>query len=59
MHLLKQTLCIINDSYNAQTKAQRADKTEILTRINEWNNKLAKARELLLSGDIDGGDYIR
>ncbi len=48
---------VILDSYNAQTKVQRADKTEIITRINEWNNKLAKARELLLSGDIDGGDY--
>jgi site-specific DNA recombinase len=47
----------INSKYKAQTKAQRDDKMEILTWINEWNNKLVKARELLLSGDIDGGDY--
>ena len=47
----------INERYRAQTKVQSDDKAEILTQIKELNNKLAKARELLLSGDIDGADY--
>ncbi|MEP6950207.1 MAG: recombinase family protein [Ginsengibacter sp.] len=47
----------INNKYKAQTRAQKHDKSEIITGINEWNNKLAKARELLLSNDIDASDY--
>src|SRR5690606_868077 len=40
-----------------KTKALQDDKRQVLQQINEQHNRLAKARELLLSGDIDPADY--
>jgi site-specific DNA recombinase len=32
-------------------------RSELLKDINDLNSRIAKARELLLNGDIDGADY--
>ncbi|RWY57526.1 hypothetical protein [Mucilaginibacter gilvus] len=32
-------------------------RSELLKEINDLNSRIAKARELLLNGDIDGADY--
>lgn len=47
----------IPEAYKDQTKIQQEDKKQLLAQIKEQQNRLAKARELLLSGDIEPADY--
>ncbi len=47
---------VITDTYNSQNN-QKDNRSELLKEINKLNEKLSKARELLLNGDIDGSDY--
>lgn len=48
---------VILDVYNSQHKDKHSEKKELLQQINEQNNRLAKARELLLADAIDSMDY--
>jgi hypothetical protein len=48
---------VIADVYNSSFSSPRDNRSELLKEINGLNDKLAKARELLLNGDIDGVDY--
>jgi site-specific DNA recombinase len=48
---------VIVDAYNSSFANPRDNRSELLKEINSLNDKLAKARELLLNGDIDGVDY--
>jgi site-specific DNA recombinase len=48
---------VITDTYKSQNTTQIISRSELLKEINDLNSRIAKARELLLSGDIDGADY--
>jgi len=48
---------VINEVYLAKTKNQKDEIKNIKTELEQLNNRLSKARELLLSGDLDGTDY--
>jgi site-specific DNA recombinase len=48
---------VIADTYKRQNTNQIVSRSELLKEINDLNSRIAKARELLLSGDIDGADY--
>jgi site-specific DNA recombinase len=48
---------VITDTYQSQYTAQRDERSELLREMNKLNDKLSKARELLLKGDLDGADY--
>ena len=48
---------VINEVYLAKTKNQKDEIKGIKTELEQLNSRLAKARELLLSGDLDGTDY--
>ncbi|MEB0262831.1 MULTISPECIES: recombinase family protein [unclassified Mucilaginibacter] len=48
---------VIADTYKSQNTPQLISRSELLKDINDLNSRLAKARELLLKGDIDGADY--
>ena len=48
---------VINEVYQAKTKNQKDEIKNIKTELEQLNSRLAKARELLLSGDLDGADY--
>jgi hypothetical protein len=48
---------VISDTYNNQFSGQRDNRSDLLKEINKLSDKLSRARELLLSGDIDGTDY--
>lgn len=48
---------VINEVYLAKTKNQKDEIKNIKTELEQLNSRLAKARELLLSGDLDGADY--
>jgi hypothetical protein len=47
---------VIVDTYKSQNQT-KGDYSRLVKDIDEENNKVRKARELLLGGDIDGGDY--
>jgi len=47
----------ILDSFINLTNSDKESKIEYIKEITEQNNRITKARELLLSGDIDGTDY--
>jgi len=48
---------VIADTYKSQNTTQLISRSELLKEINDLNSRIAKARELLLNGDIDGADY--
>ena len=48
---------VIADTYKSQNTSQLISRSELLKEINDLNSRIAKARELLLNGDIDGADY--
>ena len=48
---------VINEVYLAKTKNQKEEIKGIKTQLEQLNSRLAKARELLLSSDLDGADY--
>lgn len=47
----------ILDSFISLTSNENNDKKEHIKAITEQNNRITRARELLLNGDIDGTDY--
>lgn len=47
----------IADTYKNGNSTQLISRSELLKEINDLNSRIAKARELLLNGDIDGADY--
>jgi site-specific DNA recombinase len=48
---------VINEVYLAKTKNQKEEIKTIKVELEQLNSRLSKARELLLSGDLDGSDY--
>ncbi|SDF47464.1 hypothetical protein SAMN05216464_118126 [Mucilaginibacter pineti] len=48
---------VITDTYKSQNTTQVISRSELLKEINDLNSRIAKARELLLNGDIDDADY--
>ncbi|MES2458858.1 MAG: recombinase family protein [Bacteroidota bacterium] len=48
---------VITSVYKNRTQNQFSDKRHLLEDINKQNEKLSKARSLLLEGDIDASDY--
>ncbi|XHR95522.1 recombinase family protein [Mucilaginibacter sp. UC70_90] len=47
----------IMDAYIDATKGETQNKTNYIVEITELSNRITKARELLLTGDLDGSDY--
>lgn len=47
---------VIIDTYKSNNQTKE-DYTKLVKDIDEENNRIRKARELLLAGDIDGGDF--
>ncbi len=54
LRLYKDT---ISSVYKNRTRGQRSLVQELKTQIEDANNRLSKARDLLLSGDIESDDY--
>jgi site-specific DNA recombinase len=48
---------VVLDRYANESQYVRTDKAEFIKRISSESNRITKARELLLAGDIDGTDY--
>ena len=48
---------VIRDLYNNEFATKGDNRGDIIKSIAEVNNKLSRARELLLNGDIDGNDF--
>jgi site-specific DNA recombinase len=48
---------VILDAFGNSTLNERENKKQYIDQISTLSNKLTKARELLLNGDIDGVDY--
>ncbi len=48
---------IIGSAYKKQTSQQQNGSKQVIDEINKVNERLTKARELLLSEDIDPIDY--
>ena len=48
---------VILEGMTAQSRADRGQKKELLTKVGELNDRIGKGRALLLSGDIDGLDF--
>lgn len=48
---------IIQDLYNKEYASKGDGRNEILNKINAFNAKVNKGRELLLNGDLDGNDF--
>ncbi len=48
---------VVLDKYANESQYVRTDKAEFIKRISSESNRITKARELLLAGDIDGTDY--
>ncbi|MES2267913.1 MAG: recombinase family protein [Bacteroidota bacterium] len=48
---------VIKDIYSQQSGSQSNGRKELLSQIESENNRLAKARKLLLDDAIDSGDY--
>jgi len=47
----------ISTVYKSKTRNQRSDVQQLKVQLEESNRRLAKARELLLTGDIEADDY--
>ncbi|TKC57150.1 recombinase family protein [Pedobacter hiemivivus] len=47
----------VNEMYHSEFSNKGDSKKEIISKIDALNNKIKTARELLLSGDLDGADY--
>jgi len=47
----------LSKAYHQQTGRNQKDRKQLSTQINDLEGKLFKARELLLSNQIDPGDY--
>ncbi|MEO7045334.1 MAG: recombinase family protein, partial [Ferruginibacter sp.] len=47
----------ISTIYKSKTKNQRSDVQQLKVQLEESNRRLTKARELLLTGDIEADDY--
>ncbi len=54
LHLYKEVVISV---FKAKTRIQRNDVQLLNTQLNEANKRLSKARDLLLAGDIEAGDY--
>ena len=48
---------VINEVYLAKTKNQKDELKNIKSELEQLSSRLTKARDLLLSGDLDGADY--
>ena len=48
---------VIFSVFKAKTRLQRNDVQQAHIQLNELNKRLSKARDLLLSGDIEADDY--
>ena len=48
---------VINNAYKSQYHSIQYGTKQMMEDIGRLNDKIAKGRELLLAGDIDGGDY--
>lgn len=48
---------VITSVYRFRTKSEFNERAQVLKEISKQNEKLAKARQLLLDGDIDASDY--
>ena len=48
---------VIVSVFKAKTRLQRNDAQQLKTQLDEANKRLSKARDLLLSGDIEADDY--
>jgi site-specific DNA recombinase len=48
---------VILEGINSKVRTDRGQKKELLFKIAEFNYRLKKGRDLLLSGDIDGIDF--
>jgi site-specific DNA recombinase len=48
---------VVNKAFKGQTKNSQSEKKHVLEQIDNLNSKLSKARELLLTSDIDAKDY--
>jgi site-specific DNA recombinase len=47
----------VNEMYHSEFSNKGDSKKDIMSKIDTLNNKIKTARELLLSGDLDGADY--
>lgn len=54
LHLYK---AVIKEVYENTTEAGKNDLALYRKQLNEYHEKLSKARELLLKGDLDASDY--
>ena len=48
---------LIREAYEEMGSSQKENKKALILQVSELNNRITKARELLLAGDIDGSDY--
>ena len=48
---------VVSKAFKGQTKNSQSEKKDVLNQIDLLNNKLSKARTLLLTSDIDPKDY--
>lgn len=48
---------VIRNVYNNKTKHKRSDVQQLKMQLEESNRRLSKARDFLLAGDIEPGDY--
>ena len=48
---------VILESYELQAKEQKDGKKGMIREVDQLNNRIIKARELLLAGDIDANDF--
>jgi len=48
---------VVHDQFHNMTRATIDHRRKLVTSVTEQNNRLSKARELLLMNDIDGDDY--
>jgi len=47
----------VTDCYNNQTRSIKEERKELIQHINEQNNRIDKARELMLSDEIDAAEF--
>lgn len=48
---------VINEVYTTKTKNKTEELKALKTELEQLNSRVTKARDLLLAGDIDAGDY--
>ena len=56
LELYKQTITSV---YNSKTKYNRSDTDVLKKKLEETNQRLTRARNLLIAGDLDADDYKR